>query len=241
MKWSFRKSIKLGPVRVNLSKSGVGGSIGVKGFRKGIDAKGRSYTHASIPGTGIYSRSYDRQDRQTQSGEPNSSLTNDSSPSKGNAGLLPALAISLGIFIAILAMGADWWFGLLLAVPALFMTLAFFNPVKNSGGETPMFEEVDVDAIDTEIDEMTEQFYADKDEAERKAAAKDCPFQALGLNPTATLKEVETAYRQLIKQYHPDRTTGLGPEIQEVAKRKTQEINDAYAQCLDKLQGRDTA
>ena len=241
MKWNFRKSIKLGPVRVNLSKSGVGGSIGVKGFRKGIDAKGRSYTHVSIPGTGIYSRSYDKQDGKTQSGRTDSNPENGSAPSKGNAGLVPALAISLGIFIAILAMGADWWFGLLLAVPAFFMTLAFFNPVKNAGSEIPMLEEVDVDAIDAEIDEMTDQFYADKAEAERKAAAQDCPFQALGLNPTATLEEVETAYRQLIKQYHPDRTTGLGPEIQDVAKRKTQEINDAYAQCLEELQGRDSA
>ncbi len=41
MGWSFRKSIKLGAVRLNLSKSGVGGSVGVKGYRKGIDAKGR--------------------------------------------------------------------------------------------------------------------------------------------------------------------------------------------------------
>ena len=33
MGWSFRKSIKAGPVRINLSKSGVGYSIGVGGIR----------------------------------------------------------------------------------------------------------------------------------------------------------------------------------------------------------------
>jgi hypothetical protein len=58
MAWRFRKSIKLGPLRLNLSKSGVGTSIGVRGFRVGKDAKGRSYTAASIPGTGLYSRTY---------------------------------------------------------------------------------------------------------------------------------------------------------------------------------------
>jgi hypothetical protein len=58
MAWRFRKSIKLGPLRFNLSKSGVGTSIGVRGFRVGTDAKGRSYTAASIPGTGLYSRTY---------------------------------------------------------------------------------------------------------------------------------------------------------------------------------------
>lgn len=63
MAWRFRKSIKLGPLRLNLSKSGVGTSIGVRGFRIGQDAKGRSYTAASIPGTGLYSRTYSRQGR----------------------------------------------------------------------------------------------------------------------------------------------------------------------------------
>lgn len=61
MAWRFRKSIKLGPLRLNLSKSGIGTSIGVRGFRVGTDAKGRSYTAASIPGTGLYSRTYSRQ------------------------------------------------------------------------------------------------------------------------------------------------------------------------------------
>jgi hypothetical protein len=61
MAWRFRKSIKLGPLRLNLSKSGIGTSIGVRGFRVGQDAKGRSYTAASIPGTGLYSRTYSSQ------------------------------------------------------------------------------------------------------------------------------------------------------------------------------------
>jgi hypothetical protein len=61
MAWRFRKSIKLGPLRLNLSKSGIGTSIGVRGFRVGTDAKGRSYTAASIPGTGLYSRMYSSQ------------------------------------------------------------------------------------------------------------------------------------------------------------------------------------
>ena len=58
MAWRFRKSIKLGPLRFNLSKSGVGTSIGVRGFRVGTDAKGRSYTAASIPGRGLDNRTY---------------------------------------------------------------------------------------------------------------------------------------------------------------------------------------
>ncbi len=61
MAWRFRKSLKLGPLRFNLSKSWIGTSIGVRGFRVGTDAKGGSYTAASIPGTGIYNRTYSNQ------------------------------------------------------------------------------------------------------------------------------------------------------------------------------------
>jgi hypothetical protein len=53
MAWRFRRSLKLGPLRLNFSKSGIGYSAGVRGFRVGQDAKGRTYTAASTPGTGL--------------------------------------------------------------------------------------------------------------------------------------------------------------------------------------------
>jgi Protein of unknown function (DUF4236) len=46
MAWYLRKSVRLGPVRFNLSKSGIGTSVGVKGFRVGVRPDGRSYLHA---------------------------------------------------------------------------------------------------------------------------------------------------------------------------------------------------
>ena len=49
----FRKSINLGPLRINLSKSGVGFSLGVKGFRIGRSAKGKNAATVSLPGTGL--------------------------------------------------------------------------------------------------------------------------------------------------------------------------------------------
>ena len=58
MGWRFRRSLKLGPLKLNFSKSGIGISAGVRGFRVGTDAKGRSYTAASIPGSGLYNRAY---------------------------------------------------------------------------------------------------------------------------------------------------------------------------------------
>jgi len=50
----LRKSIKVGKhVRVNVSKSGVGVSVGVPGARITKKANGGTRTTLSIPGTGI--------------------------------------------------------------------------------------------------------------------------------------------------------------------------------------------
>ena len=49
----FRKSIKAGPVRVNFSKSGVGYSVGDKGFRVTKTASGGTRYSARLLGTGI--------------------------------------------------------------------------------------------------------------------------------------------------------------------------------------------
>ena len=66
----FRKSIKLGNARINLSKSGVGYSYGVKGLRKGVGPTGRTRTTASIPGTGISFVSEKRGGRQKMQRTP---------------------------------------------------------------------------------------------------------------------------------------------------------------------------
>ena len=49
----FRKSFGSGPFKVNLSKSGIGYSVGTKGFRHTKTANGRTRNTYSIPGTGI--------------------------------------------------------------------------------------------------------------------------------------------------------------------------------------------
>lgn len=58
MGWNWKRSKSIGGLRINMSSGGIGWSAGVKGFRVGQDARGRIYTHSSIPGTGLYNRSY---------------------------------------------------------------------------------------------------------------------------------------------------------------------------------------
>lgn len=53
MGWYFRRSLGIGPLRLNFSKRGVGWSVGGRGFRTGVDASGRQTTSTTIPGTGL--------------------------------------------------------------------------------------------------------------------------------------------------------------------------------------------
>ena len=50
---NFRKSINLGGLRLNLSNSGIGYSVGKKGVRVSRSATGRTTSTFSIPGTGL--------------------------------------------------------------------------------------------------------------------------------------------------------------------------------------------
>ncbi len=50
----FHKKIKILPgLDINLSKKGMGVSIGPKGSKLTINSKGDIYTNISIPGTGV--------------------------------------------------------------------------------------------------------------------------------------------------------------------------------------------
>ena len=52
---NFRKSITICKgVKLNLSKSGVGVSVGTKGARVSMNSKGQTRATVGIPGTGVY-------------------------------------------------------------------------------------------------------------------------------------------------------------------------------------------
>jgi DnaJ-domain-containing protein 1 len=54
------------------------------------------------------------------------------------------------------------------------------------------------------------------------------PYAVLGIPRSADRTEVKDAYRRLMGQYHPDKVAHLGPELREVAHRKSQEVARAY-------------
>jgi DnaJ-domain-containing protein 1 len=56
----------------------------------------------------------------------------------------------------------------------------------------------------------------------------DDPYKVLEVDPKAGDDEIETAYRRLIAQYHPDKVDGAAPEIRELAAKRAGAINAAY-------------
>lgn len=55
------------------------------------------------------------------------------------------------------------------------------------------------------------------------------PHEVLGVPVGASADEIRNAYQRLVMQYHPDRVSGMGPEIVAVAEARTKEINEAYS------------
>ena len=57
----FQRRVKILPgVRLNLSRSGVGLSVGGRGAHVGITARGQRYTSVGLPGTGVSWREYQK-------------------------------------------------------------------------------------------------------------------------------------------------------------------------------------
>ena len=50
------------------------------------------------------------------------------------------------------------------------------------------------------------------------------PYQVLGVAETATDAEIKTAYRELVRKYHPDNYGDDNP-LKDLANEKMQEIN----------------
>lgn len=53
-------------------------------------------------------------------------------------------------------------------------------------------------------------------------------YAALGLSHTAAESEIKSAYRQMVKKYHPDKVSAMGDPYVAKAKKRFQEIQQAY-------------
>lgn len=89
-----------------------------------------------------------------------------------------------------------------------------------------------------QLDQLLEMIIAGAHFHQQGQSSKGAPsssqlsnaYKLLGVNKTTPEKEIKKAYRKLMAQHHPDKLVakGLPPEMMEVAKQKTQDIQAAY-------------
>jgi hypothetical protein len=58
------------------------------------------------------------------------------------------------------------------------------------------------------------------------------PHEILGISANATLAEIKTAYRNRVKECHPDRFSNLDEKSRELAEEWTKALNAAYAELM---------
>lgn len=61
-----------------------------------------------------------------------------------------------------------------------------------------------------------------------KPRKKRSPHEILGVPQDASPDDIRKAYQEQVQQYHPDRVAGMGKDLQQLAERRTKELNAAY-------------
>jgi len=69
----------------------------------------------------------------------------------------------------------------------------------------------------------------DVPQSNRGSSTVKSSFKILEIESTETPEEVKAAYKRKIKMYHPDRVSGLGEKLKELANEESKAINSAYS------------
>jgi hypothetical protein len=123
MGWYLRKSLSAGPIRFNLSKSGIGVSAGVRGARIGVGPRG-TYTHVGVGGI------YHRQTLSTRSPKTRQRtqvdmITGGDSTKELSAALFDDTQINqnrLGLNFVLKESNRKYWIAFLISIASFFFS-----------------------------------------------------------------------------------------------------------------------
>lgn len=85
-----------------------------------------------------------------------------------------------------------------------------------------------IDELNSEKQQTKQNNFNQKD-TKKNISNLDEAFKVLGIDNNSTIEQIKEAYKTKMKEYHPDRVSGLGEELQNLARTKTQQINEAYS------------
>lgn len=122
---------------------------------------------------------------------------------------------SVAFFLILVAFGIGYWI-----VSLLFKryNLPKFDHSDKCGN---------INNNGNERDQRYEKSHVDQSEQRHtNKAAYFC--ELLELKGDVSVENIKKKYREKLAKYHPDKVSHLGNEFQEIAEKKTREINAAY-------------
>lgn len=124
-------------------------------------------------------------------------------------------------------------------VPPTYLAYEIEDQDDEGEDEEETYEGYDEDGVfDDYEDEYEDDEYGinkegDEEEDEDEQPGRSC-YEILGIDASASVKEIKVAYHAKIKQYHPDVVARAAPEIRDFANEQAKIIQAAYEEALGK-------
>lgn len=92
------------------------------------------------------------------------------------------------------------------------------------------------DDLKRQFENLQNQNYNKNSDFKFNLTSLDNAFKILEIPENASIEEIKQAYIKKIKEYHPDKVSNLGKDLQKLAEMKTKEINEAF-NLIRKMKG----